>query len=64
MRINNNQCTHRLLTVSQKEVVMIILISELQNKCVVSTTKYATMQKAIIFQEITGTTAPSNLSNA
>lgn len=43
---------------------VIILISKLLNKCLVSSMKNAVMQKAIIFEEFTRTTACSNLSNA
>lgn len=45
-------------------VCVIILISKLLNKCLVSSMKNAAMQKAIIFEEFTRTTACSNLSNA
>lgn len=41
------------LTVCQKEGGMIILISKLLNKCLVSDMKKVVMQKAIIFEEIT-----------
>lgn len=62
--VSGKSISHSMSEEGGVGVCVIILISKLLNKCLVSSMKNAAMQKAIIFEEFTRTTACSNLSNA